>query len=324
MAAYNKIIDFVVSSATTSVSLSGFATINKGDFIKIVATIVNPENSLNTLSLFVNNETTTTDYRHHLYSVNNDTTNVDTNDLEENKWAVINNNKTSTIVSYVMINANDKFVARTNFNLENDTAINFGDGFVSSNINTTTITSFQITSSTTNGIGADSKIEIYKLDPRDIIEIETTEPVTQIDFTNLNITNENEYLLVANANNASGSIINIGLFVNNNTNNSDYRRVNIQKQKETTINTFRSSNSTFIFISSDGENAVAYCTIKLSQNNVFTYQSLNTRHENSELTLTRVYGTNVENTFETITKLNIVATSEGIDTNSKFTLYKLY
>jgi hypothetical protein len=327
MGVYNEIVNFTVSSATTSVNLSNFGTINKGDFIKVVATIVNPISSTNTLSLFVNNETTATDYRFNLYSINNDATNLGDFATDNNKWVVANASKTLELVSYIMISEVDKFVARTNFNVENDTSIEFGDGLVASNITVTNITSFQIESNETNGIGQNSTIKIYKLDidSDNVIDITVSgSDVTQVDFTNLNITKDNEFLLIS-SNTSAGGAATGSLFVNDETTAVDYRRINIQGSSGGGPTfTFRSSNANYLFIDGTNETAVSYCTIKLSENNVYSYQSINTRNESPTVILTRIYGSNVEKTFNTITKLNIVsAVTDGIKIGSRLTLYKL-
>jgi len=62
MGSWEEIVDYVVPSNTTSVTLNNFGTITKDDFIKIHTTIINPTSSLCHVRLFANNNNSTTDY----------------------------------------------------------------------------------------------------------------------------------------------------------------------------------------------------------------------------------------------------------------------
>jgi len=124
--------------------------------------------------------------------------------------------------------------------------------------------------------------------------------------------------------NNTSSATGLSLFANNNTTSTNYNHQRIQGNG-TSANAARGVHP-FIEFASENSRTLSYVHIKLSNIGAHTAQSYSSRdNETSSISIANYFiSSNFEN-VTSITQLNLVSSSSnGIGTNSRFELYKLY
>jgi hypothetical protein len=153
-----------------------------------------------------------------------------------------------------------------------------------------------------------------------------TLPQTQIDITGLSIGKNDELRLVYTLVGASGTGIDVRLYANDNTTNSNYTSQTLVGNG-TSISAFRESNP-YLMIGADSTNKLGgFADIKVSDNDRLVYQSQHIRTIGSSSSSLRQYNINGVSsgfTLTNITKLSIVGSSANqIAAGSRIRLYKV-
>lgn len=324
MGAWEEIVDFTVPSNTTSVTFNNFGTITKDDFIKITKTFINPNSTDSDIYLFANNDTNNSNYFFQALRANGSSVVAERTNRSRIAFSI--GNQTETSLSYLKISQNDKLNAFSNLPLRNDSLL-FNSFQYTTSINSFSsgITSLTFTASETNGLGANSRIQIYRLTAEKVADVLVNSNSTQVDITGLDIKKGDEYLLVSDyLFGTNPSNIDLRLFINDNTTPTNYYS---QVIGATGSSSFSVRLNTALFVgTSNSISSVAYSHIKLSNIGAFTAQHYELRSNGSSLPI--VDNAFVSSTAENLTslnKINIVSSlSNAIGTGSRFQLYKLY
>jgi hypothetical protein len=327
MGAWTEIVDFTFTANETTRAFTGL-NITKDDFIKIVFNHVNPNSSQTFIRLFGNDETTTTDYSRQLLFGSGTTVTAVRSDAA--RFTNTGGSSISTTFAYLKISENNVlnwFVNRT----ANDTSdIQTGFQYTTSSGVTfpTGVNTLTFESESTDDIGTDSRIQIYRLDAEKVRDITVTSNSTQVDIPVTGsldpaITKDSEYLLVADIEKgASGSSV-VGLYVNDNTTAGDYYSQRIEGNDSTAAaDRFNSPFFTNLF---DSTRSMIYAHIKLSEIGAYTAQSYTISGAGTTtLTLRNFFISSTSEAITSITKLNVKSdVTNGIGSDSRFILYKL-
>ena len=152
----------------------------------------------------------------------------------------------------------------------------------------------------------------YKL----VGDITVSSAQTSVSFTGLNITKDDDYLLVSDT--PAGSYDN-KIYVNNNATDANYYNQRIYALGAT-VGASRVNNPVY----SSNQGAISYTKIKLTNNGYFVYQA-DSIYQNalSDCSLFKYYGASIF-TMSSITSLTItVSVASQIKVGSRFRLYKL-
>lgn len=154
-----------------------------------------------------------------------------------------------------------------------------------------------------------------------VADIVVSSSTTQVDFTGLNFTSDDELLLVSDIVGPT-TTVSYYIYANNDTTGANYYHQYISAA----IGVVNSSRNTTpkMVASLSGEKAMSNVKIKLTDGGYFTYQASSTRdYSTSGVLIHEYYGSKIS-TISSITQLNIVSSSaNNIGTGSRFKLYKL-
>jgi hypothetical protein len=321
MGAWTEIVDYTVPSNTTSVVLNDFGTITKDDFYKMVVTFQNGTGGSTDSNYFlhVNGNTTAGDYRHQRLRGFSSSTAADRSDnaligfTQRDSGA----EKGQSFI-YFKLTENDYFTHFANNNID-DTGANLQLQFIYSTSEvtfTSGVTSLTITASATNGLGTDSRIQIYRLDAEKVADITVASNTTQVDISSLSIGKDSEYLLVSDV--VSTADASYELFVNDNTTATNYYHQRILATG-TTASAERRNNAQIGFAGA----SLVYSFIKLSEIGAYTSQNYETTPGSTGIVLTNRFVSSTAENITSITKLNLKNTTDGFRTGNRFILYKL-
>jgi len=313
MSVWEEIVDYTVPSNTTSVVLDNFGTITKDDFIKVHFTHTNPASNA-TIRILPNN---TIDSNYHWQYVIGNGSTVAAERANINRLTRTTSGQSSSYFGYFKLSENDRFNQWGNEYFRNDSSLwqllsvmtSSGATFANG------ITSITLQSGVTNGLGAGSRIQIYRL---------AAEKVAEVDITGLDIQKGSEYLLVSDNLTAVQSSA-IRLFPNDLTTNSQYYTQRVGAVGTNLIPV--RDNLNYIHGGQvSGTRQLSYVHIKLSNIGAYTYQAYTVnRYGSSNI---GVYNNFVSSTYENLTsisKLNIISSfSNAIGSGTRFQLYKLY
>lgn len=155
------IADITVSSATTSVDITGLNIDKTGEYM-LVSDLVNTIASPNTAyTLFPNDNSTQTNYYRQFLYVS--ATVINAGRLNQNYYVDFTNNKAFSIINIKLTN-NGYFVQQvSNSKFYGSNAIDLVNQAITSIFTLTDITKLSIQSNTTNGIGIGSRFQLIKL-----------------------------------------------------------------------------------------------------------------------------------------------------------------
>ena len=321
MAAWKEIVDYTVPSNTTSVTFNNFGTITKDDFIKINATIVN--NNVGNVAIgILGNSSVSSNY--HRQSLSASGSIVAAARANDHFVSGINALKTTNMMIYGKLSENDRLNLFSNTFQEIDSAVQNTFFYTTSSGVTFAdhITSLTFTSNVTNGIGAGSRIQIYKLTAKKVADILVTSNTTQVDITGLDIKKGDEYLLVGEHNWAT---LNQGLslFANNNTTATNYFSQQI-RGNGSNADASRTNGSLIVNSAQPGQPNLFYSHIKLSNIGAYTAQNYVIRRMGSELQTQNYFLSSSAENITSITNLTLSTNNNGIGSGSRFELYRLY
>jgi len=323
MSVWQEIVDYTVPSNTTSVVLDNFGTITKDDFIKVVTTHY-ALNETAFLTIFPNNQTSESNY--HVQILNAIGSGVSSVRLNA---AYLGDTFLNTISMYetiIKISENNIYNAFTNGNHRNDSdsrvqfyyttssGVSFSGG----------INSLTFTTNRTNGIGAGSRIQIYRLNAEKVADITVSSNTTQVDITGLDIGKGSEYLLVSDSLPNPTSSRDILLFVNNDTITTNYYSQVIYGTGTAAV-AIR-LNTALLVGGGTGLSSISYSYLKLSNTGSYTGQHYEIRnYGTSNILIDNAFVSSTAENITSINQLNIKSTlTNGIASGSRFTLYKLY
>jgi hypothetical protein len=322
MSVWQEIKDYTVPTNATSVTLSGFDTITKDDFIKVVTTLVNASSSVNSIRLTANSSINTNYTLQYFHSSG---TGTDVNRVNVSEYMFAMGNATSNAISYLKLSENNVVNYFTNHTGASNSGVRNDFHYVTSSGATfpSGITSLTFTSTQTNGIGTGSRIQIYKLAAKKVVDITTVANATQVDLSGFTINKNSEYLLVSYWDSQSGGG-DLYLTPNDLTTNTNYYSQYIYG----TSSSATAGRVNLPRVGSGGTNGTSntYMYIKLSEIGAFTTQSYELY--NTGTTSPQILNWFMSSTYEnltSITKLNIRSEgSNGLLAGSRFTLYELY
>ena len=325
MSVWKEIVDYTVPSNTTSVVLDNFGTITKDDFISFRITHINPIANGNELKLFPNNNTTETNY--HTQELQGSGSTVSASRVNRQRFINTNDNQPNFVYGYLKLSENDKFNIFSNSYRELTNAFSqFSTTFyyiTSTSSFSNGITSLTLASQRTNGLGAGSRIQIYKLAAKKVADITVASNTTQVDITGLDIKKGDEYLLVADMINGASND-NVGVFPNDLTTSSQYFTQRIRGAGSSASAERANVNRVFT-VGEGGQSGVGYAHIKISNIGAYTAQGYNIF--NAGTSTPQIFNEFVSSTYEnltTITKLNIKANNGNLSNGHRYQLYKLY
>ena len=328
MGAWQEIVDYTVPSNTTSVVLNDFGTITKDDFFKVAISI-----SSSSTSFFVSCFPDTTDgvagyntgTNYHSQSCLGTGTIPDAFRANLNIFTNLAASS-SYALGYLKLSENGKFNTFTNEFIRTDSLLFTSFRYTTSSNLTFNdpITSLTFTASVTNALGTGTRIQIYKLAAEKVADITVASNTTQVDISSLSIDKDSEYLLVSDISNGSGTDTQIALTVNDVTTGTSYYRQRIRGDGSS-ASALR-ANDARVFDLGTGVKGLAYSHIKLSNIGAATSQNYGIMQQGtSSIFLQNHFISSTSEAITSITKLNIVASAtNGVGTDSRFILYKLY
>lgn len=317
--AYELVADVTVGTATTQVDFSGL-NFGKDDDLLLVGDWVNGVASTSYLSLFLNGNTTETNYYYEI--------------LQANGTSVVSGRANGNVVTEAsaslktFFESNLKLTNNGYFISQNESSRNYGSGVIlesiydTSTFTSTNITKLSIVSNVSNAIGIGSRFQLYRLKAKKVADIIVSTATTQVDITGLSIDKDSEYMLVSDVVNASGTTDLIALYPNDNVTSTNYYNQNIYA---TGVDIASSrTNTNYCFAVYTGYKNFAITKIKLTNNGYFVYQSDTIpRYYGTNMFLSKNYGTSTF-TMTSISKLSIKANiTNAIGIGSRFTLYKM-
>jgi hypothetical protein len=272
--------------------------------------------------LHVNGNTTAADYRHQRLRGFGSSTAADRSDnaligfTQRDAGA----EKGQSFI-YFKLTENDYFTHFANNNID-DTGANLQLQFIYSTSEvtfTSGVTSLTITASATNGLGTDSRIQIYRLDAEKVADITTTENATQVDISSLSIGKDDEYLLVSDVKEGVSSSGNVALTPNDLTTQSGYHAQVIGGDGSSAF-AYRNNTAGY-----GGTGSVIHTHIKLSEIGAYTHQSYELRGQGSTTpAIVNFFSSSTSEAITSITKLNVIAdATDRLGSGSRFILYKL-
>lgn len=318
--AYELIGDVTVASNTTQVDFTGL-NIGKDDELLLVSEIFNPNTSNGAnIRLYYNSNTTTTNYYNQY--IRTDATSVAAVRANEAQYTWADENFRNASFTKIKLANSGYIVSQTSSNRKNGTSsLVQGDYYTTSTFTASSITTIRISSSVASAIGTGSRFQLYKLVAEKVADIIVPSNTTSVDITGLDIGKGNEYYLVSDVWNPTGSNHSTYLFVNANLQMTDYyaQRLNVY---DTTITSARVNNPNHVTTTSLLK-TFATSTIKLTNSGHFIAQINYSRDYSGLIQLRKNYLTSTFN-ISSITSLTIQAdVANSIGANSRFTLYKM-
>lgn len=323
MSVWEEIVDYTVPSNTTSVTLNNFGTITKDDFIKVFMTINNTSSGAGTIGLFPNNDTNDNNYYRQLIRAFDGS--IGASRVNQFRFGLIGPNETGNINGYLKLSENNKLNVFGNYNDDNGSTVENNFSYTTSTSNFTSITSLTLKSNQTNGLGSNSRIQIYRLTAEKVSDITVASNTTQVDITGLNIDKGSEYLLVSDVVNQNVNSKQILAFVNNETTKTNYYSQLIFGSGSSAGASRR--NQPFYLSSLNNETSLSYSYIKLSNIGSYTNQSYQIEKiGSSSPVLVNSFISSTSESISSINQINILSEDStlAIGTNSRFQLYKLY
>lgn len=318
--AYTLVSDVVVGTATTSVDFTGLS-IGKEDDYMFVSTVVNGTASGALYRLFVNNNTTNTNY--YYQSVDSNGTSNTASRANEQALCYAFANSTSFNISLLKLTNNGYYLTQSN----NHRYVGSSSTYISKIVSTSTftatsITQLTITASVASAIGAGSRFQLYKRVAPIIADITVSTATTSVDITGLSIDKGSEYVLVSSVvSNANG--VSYSSYVNGNATDTNYYSQFIAFDG-VGIGGSRGNSPFIMYTSASSTYLFSNMNIKLTNNGYCTYQSNGTeKYGGSSIAGRNAYGTSTF-TATSITQLTITASvANGIGIGSRFQLIKL-
>ena len=318
MGAWEEIVDYTVPTTTGEVVISNFGTITKDDFVKITVTQVSSVE--NQVTFLANSSVTSNYHRQGLAAFGSSIVAFRQNN------SVITDMLSGSMnyFAYLKLSENDRLNVFLNHNLRNDTDLRKTFIYTTSSGATfpNGITSLTFQSNQTNGLGAGSRIQIYKLAAEKVADITVTSNTTQVDITGLDIKKGDEYLLVSDllSSNSSG----FELYYNNLTTSSGYYNQRIEAFSTTSFS-LRENNPRYAN-ALNGARHLSYINVKLSNIGSFTSQTYGIEnYGSSDIFLSNFFTSSVAENITSISQLNVRSqSSNAIGTGTRFQLYKLY
>jgi hypothetical protein len=323
MSAWKKIVDYTVPSNTTSVVLDNFGTITKDDFISIRVDHNAITAAIN-LRVLANNSVNA---NYHTQILRGIGSTVNAGRFNASVFNETSLNKTSTTFMYLKLSENDRANFFCNTNRENDSEVMVLFHYITSSGATFAngITSLTFTREDNVFIGANSRIQIYRLAAEKVADITVTSNTTQVDITGLDIEKESEYLLVSNITNNISADLFLNAFINNNTTATNYYAQTIAASG-TSLGAGRLNNANIAIYRGATAPNLLYTYFKLSNIGVYTAQSYNIIFKgNSGIEIWNTFVSSVAESITNINQFNLISTgTNGIGTGTRFELYKLY
>lgn len=161
---YEELADINVTTATTQIDFDNL-NITKDDELRLVYTLVGESTTASLYSLFVNNNTTSTNYTSQNINVSGSTINPGRS--SDSIFAAGRSTQKTYGFNKIKVSNNDKFVFENPQmfsigSLSSELSVN-NRNVVGHNFTLTSITKLSVVSSRTNGIAVGSRLQLYKV-----------------------------------------------------------------------------------------------------------------------------------------------------------------
>lgn len=320
--AYELIGDVTVGTNTTQVDFTGL-NIGKDDELLLVSKSVNTTSNPVGADLFINNNTTGTNYYRQVLEGNGTSVTA----FRSNSASIFPWDNNTSGLSFVKIRLTNSGYVVAQSEMLRFVGSSGARMFVPHLTTTFTITSLtQLTIKTTeaNHLGSGSRFQLYKLVAEKVADIIVPSNTTAVDITGLNIGKDGEYYLTADWVNGVASSVGMSLFINDNITQTNYYNQYLYATG-TSVTSARSNNATVFACNSNSSN-FANANIKLANSGYYVSQSNSTQMivtPSFQPELVKRCATSTFNS-SSITKLTLTASvTNAIGANSRFTLYKM-
>jgi len=309
----------VTGSAVAQVDMTGL-NIVAGELYEVVITYKNA-GVAEYIKMGVNNDITVTDYYHQELRVYGTTV---AGGRGNNTYLTYTPaNTTAKVQLYLKLTEDGHmvFVSKAIRDMVGS-GIFMYDGVATSTFTMASITSLNFFTPGGNRLGVGTRIQLYKVAEKVDEVIVAGSAVTQVDFTGLDIGKDNEYLLVSDWYNPTGSTANCTLYINDDTTLTNYWQQQLLANG-TSVASGRANASYYSFVGA-GTRTLTISKIKLANSGYFNAQSTSAfKYGGSSIYIDKNYHSKTA-TVTSITKLNITSTvASQIGINSQFELYKL-
>ena len=316
--AYELVADVTVATATTQVDFSGL-NFGKDDDLLLVSGVVNAIASDVALNLYVNNNTTATNY--YTQVLTSDATSVTS--VRVNVMRSLNLTPSDTSIAYhkIKLTNNGYCVFQTDATRRIPSSPLSTNYFATTTFTLTSITQLTVLANTTNAIGVGSRFQLYRLKAKKVADIIVSSATTQVDITGLSIDKDSEYMLVSDWVNPIASTSYLSMYFNDNVTPANYHYQVLVAFSTTVIG--GRNNFSLISQNSGSLKTFSISNIKLTNNGYGITQASECRDYGSGIMAEKNYQTTTF-TMTSITKLSIVSSvANAIGIGSRFTLYKM-
>jgi hypothetical protein len=307
------IYNSTVNSNTSSFLISNL-NIQKGELYEININGANPSTS--NIDIYVNGNTTQSNYRRqYLYSTGGSLFAQRANTAE----IMTGSGGSGNMSGYFRLTNTGHFVWQATHSLFIGGQIAFICFGGTSVFTMTSITQINLAVSVNSG----SRIQIRKVGEKTHEQI-VSSPTTSVTFNNLNITKDNEYLLVGEAISNLTTFSSVNIFVNGNTTTSNYSRQLLRGNATSVIANRANAPTIFELYNFVGATDWTVSKLKLTNSGHFSSQATNVlKVGTNDHYLQKLYATS-QFTTDLITSIELRAlNANAINTNSRFELYKL-
>jgi len=310
------IYDHTVTTAVTQLDITGLS-LEKGELYEMVATMVGGSGNHR---LFANNNVTTANYYSQWLEASG--TYIAGYRYNENYIGIIGATNYIFKAFIKLTNDGHYVISEKSTTSHGATSPGIYDVVMTSTFTMTNITSLQLNAINANGIGINSRIQLYKVAEKVDEVIVAGSSVTQVDFTGLDIGKGNEYLLVSDVFNG-GTSEDANIYFNNDTTTSNYYSQRIYVTS-TTVVAGRSNTPNYISnVPSLTGRSLAITNIKLANSGYINYQSnVVSSYGSTGIWINKWYGATV-GTSSSITKISVAGATNNIAVGSRYELYKL-
>ena len=158
---YILLADIIVDTATTTIDITGL-NIGKDEEVVLVSNIYNPTASSSVYRMFVNGNTTLTNYYHQYLNV--DSAAVSSTRTNATEFSFLQASNSSSPVSKIKLTNNGYFVVQTSDTRRIGTAsIILHNDCITSTFTLTSITQLTLKATVANAIGVGSRFQLYKI-----------------------------------------------------------------------------------------------------------------------------------------------------------------
>ena len=307
----------IIDTSTQTITFDGF-TVGKDEDLLIETDLVNGSSSQSILSIYANGDTTEANYNKQ--SMNSLGISTSGSRTDNAYYMYADGSSYSYSTSKIKLSNNGYFSVNSE-GMRVSSSIDIHRFANSTDSTLTNITSVTITSNVTNGIGAGSRIRLYKRKVKTVADVTQTVASNYIDLTGLDIQKGDMYSLVASVKNDGTSFAQIKLFINNNYTDSNYKA---QRTRSSGTSISNSAETTpFTAGVSSPYESVFKANINVTNDDYMTYISKNNRNVDGSIEVEMCVGNSTFTASGGISSIRIASSvTNGIGVGTRVQLIK--